>query len=322
MGGVFLSKPCTLVPIKEKFEQEKKIYEGALLTFKGVDGFDVYNPSVPFQYKGKNYIFGRVEKFDEWAQSTVILFEETRPDEYTRVLNSITWNLEDPFVVKIHGEMIFGGTHITKSAGKILNYWCDFYRGTPENLKYFASGPIGMKDVRLIELPKKKVGVFSHFRPEGACLTGLAIIDNISVLSPEVVNSARYIQHQAFGDAWGGPNQVYLLSSGNLGCISHHGYLQDQEEGDQLRVYCCTSFVLDPDTLEVHDFKIIATHDCFPPCIPKLPRLADCAFVSGITMRKDGKCNLYSGIGDSHTGRVVIDYPFEGYGEIASDLNF
>lgn len=33
-------------------------------------------------------------------------------------------------------------------------------------------------------------------------------------------------------------------------------------------------------------------------------------------MRKDGKCDLYSGVGDTREGRMVIDYPFEGHGDI------
>ena len=48
----------------------------------------------------------------------------------------------------------------------------------------------------------------------------------------------------------------------------------------------------------------------------KVPTLKDCAFTSGIVMRKDGKADLYSGIGDCQEGRIVIDYPFAGYGRI------
>jgi hypothetical protein len=33
-------------------------------------------------------------------------------------------------------------------------------------------------------------------------------------------------------------------------------------------------------------------------------------------MRADGKADLYSGLGDIAEGRVVIDYPFSGYGGI------
>jgi len=259
MGGAIQSKSCTLISLKEKFELTKKVYESKLLRFKGVDGFDVYNCSVPFTFKGRTLMFGRVERFNEWVESNAVLFEKTGKDEYTRVLDSMTWNLEDPFIVKIHGEMIFGGTHVTKNAGNVTDYCCEFYKGSPDDLKYFTSGPSAMKDIRLIELANGKIGVFTHFRTEGSCLTGFVVIDNIKQLSAEVINSARLINHRPFGDAWGGPNQVYLLSSGKLGCISHYGYLLDRSEDVQLRVYCATSYVFDPDTYDVHDFKIIGT---------------------------------------------------------------
>ncbi|EPY39304.1 hypothetical protein AGDE_04624 [Angomonas deanei] len=234
----------------------------------------------------------------------------------------MTYNLEDPFVVKIHGEMIFGGTHVTKNGGKVLNYCCEFYRGSLGNLKYFTSGPLGMKDIRLVELADKRIGVFTHFRTEGSCLTGFVTINKIEELSIQVINSAKLINHREFGDAWGGPNQIYLLSSGKLGCIGHHGYLLDQKDDVQLRIYVCTSYVFDPETMDVFNFKIVGTKGCFPPCEPKLPRLSDCAFVSGIRMRPDGLCDLYSGLGDTHEGRCAIEYPFEGFGEIVSDLDF
>jgi beta-1,2-mannooligosaccharide synthase len=320
--GLLNTKPCSLIPAKEEFERERKIYGSQLLKFDGVNGYDVYNCSVPFTYEGKTYIFGRVEKKDEWVHSNTVLFEKIGEGHYTRVKSSLTYNLEDPFVVKIHGEMVFGGTHVTKNGGKVVDYRCEFYKGTPMNLKYFSSGPSKMKDIRLVELADGKVGVFTHFRTEGSCLTGFATIDNVEDLTVEVINSAKLINHRPFGDAWGGPNQVYRLSSGMLGCISHHGYLLDQVEDTQLRIYACTSFVFDPATYDVHDFKIIGTKSCFPECTPKLPRLVDCAFVSGIVMRDDGKCDLYSGLGDVAEGVIVIDYPFEGYGTIVDDVAF
>lgn len=320
--GVFGSKSCSLIPLKESFEKEKQIYENALITFKGLDGFDVYNCSVPFNYQGKRYIFGRCEKRSEWVHSNTILFEETGKDEFTRATGAMTFNLEDPFVVKIHGELVFGGIHVTKNGGKVSDYRCEFYRGNPFDLKYITSGPSKMKDIRLVELANGRIGIFSHFRTEGSCLTGFTTIEKIEDLTVEAINSAKLINHRPFGDAWGGPNQVYLLSSGMLGCISHHGYLLSQENDVQLRIYTCTSYVFNPETYDAFNFKIIATKSSFPPLPPKLPRLVDCAFVSGIVMRSDGKCDLYSGIGDTGEGRVVIDYPFEGHGTIVCNTDF
>lgn len=47
---------------KAEFEQNKTVYESAILTFHGVEDYDVYNCSIPFSWKDREYIFGRVEK--------------------------------------------------------------------------------------------------------------------------------------------------------------------------------------------------------------------------------------------------------------------
>lgn len=322
MGAFLSSKPCDLIPLREDFDANGKVYESVLLTFKGVGTKNVYNCSVPFTVNGKSYLFGRVEEAEDWAIANVILFEETERDVWVRVPDSMCYNLEDPFIVKIHGEMVFGGTRVVKDASRVSSYRCDFYRGTPFEQKHVSSGPDKMKDVRLIELANGKIGVFSHFRKHNQCLTGFTTIKRIEMLSQEVISNAPFIDHRVFGDAWGGPNQCYLLSSGFIGCIGHHGYLQNRPNACQLRVYCITSFVFDPKTYETFDFKVIGTRKCFPEGKPKIPCLEDCAFTSGIVMRKDGKVDLYSGVGDVFQGRCVIDYPFEGRGEIVSNLDF
>ena len=56
----------------------KKKFEGRLLNFETNDGFDVYNCSVPFDYDGKTYIWGRVERRSDWASSVTLLFVAER----------------------------------------------------------------------------------------------------------------------------------------------------------------------------------------------------------------------------------------------------
>ena len=77
---------------KAQFEAHKHIYESSLIRFIGVDGFDVYNCSVPFIYNGKKHIYGRVEKREEWANSHVRLFVETGKNEFT-ALPQLSWQL-------------------------------------------------------------------------------------------------------------------------------------------------------------------------------------------------------------------------------------
>jgi len=66
-----------------QFAQTKTIYESAQLRFHGVAGYDVYNTSIPFEWHGTRYLFGRVERRAEWARSWVRLFENTGQDDWT-----------------------------------------------------------------------------------------------------------------------------------------------------------------------------------------------------------------------------------------------
>ncbi|WP_340397258.1 DUF1861 family protein [Paenibacillus sp. FSL E2-0202] len=313
---------------RKQFEETKMIYESKKLQFHGVEGFDVYNPSLPFPWEGKTYIYGRVEKREEWARSWVRLFEQTGEDEWTLVPDSMIYQLEDPYISIMDGTMILGGTHVRYKQGKGETYYGYFYRGTDLNdLYYFTTGPDYMKDIRLVQLKDKRIGVFSRPRSEeirkrygSESIVGFAIINSLDELTAEVIETAPLIDGLFGKDEWGGCNQAYLLSSGMVGVIGHKSYLEKAEDGQEILVYLNISFVFDPETHEAKELKIIGTRPCYPAGPAKRPNLIDCAFTAGIVMREDGKADLYSGISDAEAGRIVIDYPFEGYGEILSTL--
>jgi hypothetical protein len=321
---------------KAAFEAERteKVYESTTLTFHGVEGYTVYNCSIPFQWNGKEYIFGRVEKFDRWADSSAMLFEKTGEDTYTLVPNSTTYQLEDPFIAYVQGEFTMGGTHVRKKGGEIDTYYGYFYRGTsPEDLTYFTTGPDKMKDIRLVDLKNGKIGVFSRPRSQeilekygSASMIGYTEISSLDQLTDEVVENATPITGIFDQGEWGGCNQAYLLENGTIGIIGHQSFLQQVEggipleeydflkpiEGEKapLSVYLSISFEFDPATFQVTNRKVIGTRSCYPAGKPKKPSLADCTFTSGMVLRQDGKVDLYGGLGDCAEGRIVIDYPF------------
>ncbi len=311
-----------------EFEKTAKVYESAKVTFAGVEGYDVYNPSIPFTWDGKEYIFGRIERRSEWARSWVRLFEKTGEDAYRLVPDSMIYQLEDPYLAVIHGELVMGGTHVRNRAGVCETYYGYFYKGTDLNdLYYYTTGPDYMKDIRLIEMKDGKIGVFS--RPRGTqklkelgieSMIGFTTISSLDELTADVIENAPYIENLFEAGEWGGCNQVYLLDSGLLGVIGHKSYLAPDETGLELQHYLNISFVFDPQSHRAMDVKIIGTRKCYPegPC--KKPNLADCVFTSGITLRPDGKVNLYTGLGDCEVGRIVIDNPFAGYGSVISPL--
>ena len=189
--------------LREKFEQERaeKQEQGILLTFEGVEGYDVYNTSVPFMYEGKEYIFGRVERRNEWATSTVCLFSKKAEDVWERVKDTMMYQLEDPFVVRINGELVLGGTRVDFSRGKLSGFCGVFYKGTNLfNLYYFTTGPQQMKDIRYVQLPDGKLGVFSRPRGEeirkkygSEAVIGFTVLNSINELDADVVEQATAI---------------------------------------------------------------------------------------------------------------------------------
>jgi len=305
------------------FEQNKRIYDSALLTFEGVDGYDVYNCSIPFTWNGKRYIYGRVERHNEWARSTVHLFEEAGKDRWKTVNGAMVYQLEDPYVAKIGGQMVLGGTHVRMKSGQIDTYYGYFYRGTDLNdLYYFTTGPDRMKDIRLVEMDGGRIGVFSRprngvYEDGAASAIGFAVISSLDELTADVIENAPRLRGLFGPGEWGGPNQAYFLTSGKIGVIGHMSREDTApDDGERLQVYVNSSFVLDPDTRDVLDFKIIGCRSCYPASVPKLSRLRNCTFTSGIVMREDGKADLYSGVCDAAEGRITIDNPFDGFGGI------
>lgn len=310
--------------LREAFQVSKKIYESHLLTFKGVEGYDVYNCSIPFTYNNKTYLFGRVERRHEWARSWVRLFEQIAPDTWQLVPDSMIYALEDPYISFIHTQIILGGTHVRYTCGKQDVYYGHFYRGTQlDDLYYFTTGPDNMKDIRIVELLDGRIGVFSRPRSQhiqqtygSESIIGFTLINTLDELSPDVIQQAKPINGLFGQNEWGGCNQCYLLDTGLIGVIAHKCYKSIDQNGIEHLVYMNSSFVFDPCMHHLLDSRIIATRDCYPEGPAKLDTLEDVAFSSGIVMRKDGKVDLYSGLGDCLEGRVVIDYPFEGFGKI------
>ncbi|MFA4944674.1 MAG: DUF1861 family protein [Lentisphaeria bacterium] len=315
-----------LLAQRHQFEATKRIHESAKLVFHGVEGFDVYNTSIPFAWQGKSYLFGRVERRGEWARSWVRLFENSGRDEWSLVKDSMIYQLEDPYVSILGDTLVLGGTHVRYKQGTIDTYYGYFYRGADlGDLHYFTTGPDCMKDIRLVGMADGRIGVFSRPRSEevrrrygSESVIGFTVIDNLEGLTADVIENAPIIHGLFAKDEWGGCNQCYLLESGRIGVAGHICYKATEPNGVAMQSYMNMSFVLDPATHEASDLAIIGTRPCYPAGPAKRLDLEDCAFTSGLVMRADGKVDLYSGIGDCEEGRIVIAYPFQGHGKIVS----
>ena len=177
-----------------------------------------------------------------------------------------------------------------------------------------------MKDVRLVQLPDKRVAIFS--RPQGGEIwekfgaiarIGFTIVDSLTDVNPETIKNAPYLEGQFLDDEWGGSNQPIILKNGLIGVIGHKSYRTYTEDNEQRLHYYGMAFVVDPKTGMFSQNKMIISNNCFPQVEPKRPDLVDVTFTSGIIRNNDGTAYIYTGLSDSHVGEALIVDPFVEY---------
>ena len=280
-------------------------------------GYDVYNCSEPFEWNGARYIFGRVEPRAKMTASVAMMFRETAKDVWTRVMEFGYLELEDPFVQRIGGELVVGGTRITKVAGRYIDFRTVFYRDNgkgPFHLEYYTSGPENMKDIRLVELANGRIGVFT--RPRGRetkkkygvdCAIGYTEVASLRELTPKAVEEARPIKGLFREGEWGGCNQACLRPDGTILVAAHLSFRgAPAADGKPRAVYCNAAFTFDPATGKASRPKIVATRRLCPASEPKFPYLDDCVFASGFVFLPDGSVDLYTGLCDAAEARIRL----------------
>ena len=297
----------------DKFKSTLNCYKKDLilnyekLKFFGVSNrFDVYNPSRVFEFNEKTYLFGRVEKRKDWANSKVMLFRK-EDFGWKRVRFFRSFKLEDPFITKVYGEFVFGGVFVKKTAGKI-EFKTVFYKGkSPFLLKKFVEGPWGMKDIRLVEVEDGKVGVFT--RPLGGKYgkgkIGFIVLDSLYELSSETINKAKLIRFPFGKGEWGGVNDVLLLKKDILGVIGHIAYSCK----DAKKFYYPISFKFNLKNKKISELKLLFNRDNLPFELPKRRFLYNVIFPGGIVLDKKN-AKLSVGLGDSKAYDVLIKNPF------------
>ncbi|CNH05996.1 Protein of uncharacterised function (DUF1861) [Yersinia thracica] len=286
-------------------------YSTGKLEFTGVDDKDIYNITAPFTSAGQVVIAGRVEARDS-EHSTIVFFNEHQ-GKWRPVANAPTFQLQDPFFTWIEDELIFGGVEINPHPDnpEKLIWHTVFYRGRDiHSLTRFASGPPGMKDIRLCHIQQGRIGVFT--RPQGNIggrgTIGYVEINNLKALTPETIASAKLFDQQFNTDEWGGVNETHLLCDGTIGLLSHIACF-DQHGG---RHYYPGVFIFNPETKTYTSIKIIATRNNLLPGSAKRPDLVDVIFPGGLIKLPDNCWRLYVGASDAEAHWIDIKDPFIG----------
>ncbi len=284
---------------------------GYLIKFKGVGNKDVYNISACFTVNNKEYILGRVEDRDSYwndlQYNPQSMFFVKRNNEWILDKNLPSFDWEDPFISFIDNEIIVGGV---KVFGESTNrkFKTVFAKATSlKSLKEFTSGPEMMKDIRLVQLKNKKIGVFT--RPMGQEYKrgriGFTVIDSIKNLNQENILKAKIIESTIKQDQWEGVNQATVLKNNNLGVLAHLAYKDSQGSH-----YKATTFIFNPQTLKTSNFKIIAQRSDFPETPAKNESLKDVVFPGGIQKINDKCYYLYAGLSDAYAGFIKINNPY------------
>jgi hypothetical protein len=284
--------------------------------FTGVGKRDVYNISAPFKDMNEEFVVGRVEDRDSEFSQVFFFTKDAQDDQiWSPREHTQTYNLQDPFVARIAGELIFGGVEIITAIdnpNKIVSWVTQFYRGKNiDSLRHFASGPGTMKDIRLVELKDRRIGVLT--RPQGVKggrgQIGFTIIDTLEQLNEETFLNADILKGQFIKEEWGGANEAHLLSNGCVGILGHIASFDSR----LYKHYYSMSFSLNPETMETSPIKIIAVRNDFPDGPGKRPELEDVIFSGGLIRKSNGRAELSVGVSDAEAYRIEIPDPFLEY---------
>jgi hypothetical protein len=300
---------------KENTENIK--YNPVKLKFIGVDGFDVYNITAPFECGVKQIIAGRVEKRD--SEHSKVMFFELKNSVCTLIKDAQVFELQDPSVSKIGDEIVLSGVEIFDHPTLIGCLWWRtvFFRGKDiYSLKRFGEGPNGMKDIRLIDIGDK-IGIFSRPQhPEGKVdslggrgTIGYSEVEKLEDLNADIINKAILLENQLFSEEWLGANEIHVLRNRLLGVLGHVAMYDENRD----RHYYPAVFAFDSENKTYSNLKIVADRAMFldGPC--KKADLHDVVFSGGIRKKEDNKAVLYVGTGDVESQYIKIENPFCEY---------
>jgi len=296
----------------EEYRKQARAAPGAeKIRFEGVGERDVYNITAPFSADGRTVIAGRVERRD--SEESEVWFFVPEGDRWVPLAGAPVFRLQDPFVTRIGGELIFGGVETFPNPAQPhgIGWRTVMYRGAGlAGLEPFFVGPDQMKDLRLVEQRNGGIGVFT--RPQGAKggrgKIGYVRLPSLRDLTLSAVEEAPLLD-QFRDEEWGGCNEIHVLSNGKLGVLGH--IARFDEEGN--RHYYPMAFALDPDTGRYSKMKILAERSDFLPGPAKRADLTGVVFSGGLVRLGDGTAELYAGIGDAEAQKLRIPDPFAEY---------
>ena len=266
------------------------------MIFHGVDGYDVYNPTAPFRHAGAWCMAARVERRNS-ERSEVRFFAWDGGSHATLLAKLPTFALQDPFICRVAGQLLFGGVEVEYSANDIPLRWRTlfFIGDSVETLRPLATGPWGMKDIRLVSLPDGRILLFT--RPQGELggrgTIGWSIISSLDELNVQTISRATLISHLD-QQCWCGVNAAYVKAEGQVDVLAHVARFDEKGE----RHYYAARFIFDYLAGRSSAMEIIACRDDFLPGDRKREDLHDVVFPAGVLADGKGGARLFCGTSD------------------------
>ncbi|MFT8312435.1 MAG: DUF1861 family protein [Sporolactobacillus sp.] len=295
--------------LEQYMADHSTVYAVEKLNFKGAGAKDVYNCTAPFYDEGRRIIAARVESRD--SESAHVGFFEQDINGWILMKDMPFFPLQDPFITKIDDLLVFGGVWVAHDTKGHVTWRTLFFRGkTIRSLRPFFEGPVGMKDIRIAQMPNGLILVLTRPQGEkgGRGKIGYVLLASLDELDTEKIECAPLLDGHFADDEWGGANEIHPLKNGDAGVLGHIAYFDHQGE----RHYYSMIFTLDPMTGRHSPLEIIATRQDFIDGPTKRPDLRDVVFTGG-AIRSEGRMTLYVGTSDAEAQRIVISDPFAKY---------
>lgn len=296
----------------------KGIFEKQDIKVAEDEKVDVYNPANEFELNGVTYMAGRAEPRSSEYDSHVIFFK--KEGDHWEPLAEPIFKLQDPSITKIGDELVLCGVRLKLGTNALMrlfgidkkvlqSYKTVFLKGkTLEELKEFTEGPDGMKDVRLVELDDRRIGVYT--RPQRLPdarrgQIGFTIINSLAELNWRVIKEAPLLSTRFPEAEWGGVNEAIPLSDGKIFVLVHRAYYDNYSQ----RHYYPWAFIHDLKTNEIWNLGILAERSDFPDGPAKRDDLTDILFPAGVKLLENGRLLLRVGMSDCEIGEMERDMP-------------
>lgn len=295
-----------IIPLDQRQDLLRHIFEANHKPLDEAEHIDVYNPAVIVGPDGKIEFLGRAE--GRKTPFSTLLVHLRLVDGVWTPQSNISFPLEDPAVAYIGNQIVVAGVKLIRDIRTATAVWRTvFFKGTSldhlEPLK--TEGPIGMKDIRFVELEGGKIGVYTRprgIKEEGLGQIGFTIIDSLDDLNEQVIKDAPLINARFPEGEWGGVGQAKQLPDGRIVVLGHRAY----KDNKKARHYFPWAFVHDPATGKIQDLGILAESSDFPDTDAKAWDLQDVLFSAGFIL-EDHTLILYVGIRDTGVGKIDIE---------------